>query len=67
MPTSHNRTPRRRASGAHKKLSEPRARVVELIEMRRANPRMPVPPHRPVALVIGDDENDVGGFCLRFK
>jgi hypothetical protein len=25
---------------------------------------MPVTPNRAVALIIGDDENDVGGFCL---
>ena len=64
MPTGHYCAARRRASGANQKPREPRARVVKLVEMRRANPRMPVPPHRPVALVIGDDENDIGFLGL---
>ena len=59
MPTGHYCAARRRASGAHQKPREPRAGVVKLVEVWRANPRMPVPPNRPVTLIIGDDENDV--------
>ena len=69
VPTRHQRTARRRARGAHQEPREARAGVVQLVEVRRANPRMPMPADRPVALVVGNDENDVGrlGFGVGLK
>jgi len=66
MPAGHDGTPRRRASRAHQKPREPRARVVQLVEVWSTNPWMPMPPNRPVTLIIGDDENDVRLLRLGF-
>ena len=59
MTASHDRASRRRACGAHEEPRKTRASVVKRIEIRRLQPRVPMTSHRPVALVIGDHEDDV--------
>ena len=62
VPPGHQRAASWRTSGTDHEPREARAGVVQLVEVRRTNPRVPMPPDRPVALVVGDDEDDVG--CL---
>ena len=59
VPTGHNCATRGSTGRAHQKPREPRAGVIKLIEIWRANPRMPVPPNRAIALIIGDDQNNI--------
>jgi len=33
---------------------------MQRVEIGRPNPRMPMPPDRRVALIVGDDQDDVG-------
>ena len=65
VSTGHQGGARWGAGGAHHEPREAGARVVQFVQMRRANPRMSMPPDRPVALVIRDDENDVGFLSFR--
>ena len=67
VATGHQRAASRRASGAHEKPRESCARVVQLIEVGRLDPWVPMPTDRPVALVVCDNEDDVGGFCSYFR
>jgi len=50
---------RRRACGAHVEVSEPHALGMQLVEVRRLDPFIPVRPDLTVALVVGEDENHV--------
>ena len=67
VTTGQQRRAGRRARRAHHEAREPRTRIVQLVEMRRPNPRMPMPPNRPVSLVIRNDEDDVRFLGVGFK
>ena len=55
----HDCATRGRTRRTYKKPCEARAGVIKLIEIRRANPWMTVPTNRAVALIIGDNQNDI--------
>ena len=59
VPTGHDGTTRGRTRRTYKKPCEARAGVIKLIEIRRANPWMAVPTNGAVALIIGDNQNDI--------
>lgn len=59
MASGHERRARGRAGGADEKAGEAGALVVEFVEVWSLDPRVAVTTNRPVALVIGYDENDV--------
>jgi len=65
VPTGHDGTTRGRTRGADKKPREACAGVIKLIKIWRANPWMPVPANRAVALIIGDDQNNIWLLGLR--
>ena len=59
VATGHDCATRGRTRRAYKKPCEARAGVIKLIEIRRANPWMPMSANRAVALIIGDNQNDI--------
>ncbi len=59
VPSGHQCRPRRRARRAHNEAREAGARVVQLVQVRGANPGMPMSADRAVTLVIGDHKDDV--------
>ena len=64
VATGHDCATRGRTGRTYKKPREACAGVIKLIEIWRANPRMPVPANRAIALIIGDNQNDIR--LLRF-
>ena len=62
MATRHQSRTGGRASRADEEASQAGALVVEGVEVRSFDPRVPVFPNRAVALVIRHHENDVGLF-----
>ena len=65
VATGHDCATRGRTRRAYKKPCEACAGVIKLIEIWRANPWMPVPPNGAVALIIGDNQNDIWLLGLR--
>ena len=65
VAAGHDGATRGRTGRAHQKPREPRAGVMKLVEIWRANPWMPVPANRAVALIIGDNQNNIRLLGLR--
>ena len=59
VPAGHQGRAGRRAGRADQEAGEASARVVQLVEIRRLDPRMPMPSDRRVALVVGHHQDDV--------
>ena len=66
MPTGHDGATRGGTSRAHQKPRKAGAGIIKLIEIRRANPRMPVPTDRAIALIIGNNQNNIRLLCFSF-
>ncbi len=62
VPPGHDGRASGRAGGTHEETGEAHAGVIKLVEVGGADPRVAVLPDRPVALVVGHDENDVWGL-----
>jgi hypothetical protein len=59
MAARHHGRPRRCAGGTDQKPGEADARVVQLVQVRRLDPRMAVSSDRRVSLIVGDHQDDV--------
>ena len=60
VPARQQRGSRRRARRTHVKIGEPRALVVQVIQIRRLHHRVTQTRDVPVTLVVGQYKNDVG-------
>jgi len=60
VSSGHQRRPRGGARGADVKVGEPDALVMDPIDIGGLQHRIPVTRHVAIALVVGENENDVG-------
>ena len=63
VPAGHQRAARRRARGADMEVREPHALGMQLVEVGRLEHGIAMRGDVAVALVVGEDEDDVGPFA----
>ena len=65
VPAGEQRTARGRAGGADVEVREPHAFAVQPVEVRRLEHRIAMRRDVAVALIVGEDENDVRAFARK--